>query len=138
MSTPSDDGPEAARALFLRGLASVPRSLVPSTIGDMVVDAPLLADYSGHYSLLKVRALHSPRCYPHWDALRDCIVGRVEDQARCDAAKVAYESACGEDVARNKRRVVAKLEQERRQALNARAREMEKEAEKRGAAGAPP
>ena len=90
----------------------------------MELTPELLADYTGHESLLRWRALHPPHCYPFVDSLRLCVIHREKNPDECMRYAVAYKP-CAAEV--TKQRAIWRKEREeaRRQYLAAAAREKE-------------
>lgn len=118
----------------------IPRAELPSRIGSMELTPALLDDYAGHEMLLQFRARHNPHCYPTWDKLRDCIVGRERGEEACAAAARAFKP-CAAEQARSRAAAARTRDDERRRVLAARAREQQEAAAAAAtssASGAPP
>lgn len=91
-------------------------------MGDMELTPALLDDYKGHELLLQFRARHQPHCYPLWDRLRECIVGRETREEACAAAARAFKP-CAAEQARARAMAAKVRADDRRRALAARSRE---------------
>ena len=102
----------------------------------MELTPALLDDYAGHEMLLQFRARHNPHCYPMWDKLRDCIVGRERGEEACAAAARAFKP-CAAEQARSRAAAARMREDERRRVLAARAREQQ-DAAAQAASALPP
>jgi hypothetical protein len=102
---------------------SIPPELLPTEIGTMKVTEELRLDYQGHESLLKIRARHSEDCQKHFDALRLCMLRRL-DPDKCSLIQSAY-APCAKELRSS--RLAREREQilERRKALNAKAKLLE-------------
>lgn len=103
---------------------AIPREKLPARFGDMELTPELLADYSGHETLLRFRALHSPQCYPAVDNLRLCIVHKEKREDECAKFAMAYKP-CAADVAKRRALLRKEREEDRRRALAASVREKE-------------
>lgn len=110
----------------------IPASEMPDAIGDMRITPELAAEYAGHEVLLKQRAKHPPHCYRAFDALRLCLVGRV-DKATCEKVAAAYQP-CARELKKAKVARMMAQEDERRKILAAKAKILD-EADARGVSG---
>ena len=81
----------------------------------MELTPSLLDDYSGHEILLQFRAKHHPHCYPLWDRMRDCLVGRERDEDKCAAAARAFKPCAAEQKRARALASKARLDERRKQ-----------------------
>jgi hypothetical protein len=105
MSTPSPASNEASAVnpqphpspnpLYLSKIKSVSQGEIPDMIMNMPVTPELLKDYEGHERFLKERAKHSEQCYKAYDALRLCLIQRV-DTVTCSRVLEAYRPCAAE------------------------------------------
>ena len=114
-------GLSAPDPLALRAFARpIPHDRIPARIGEMNVTESLLEDYRGHENLLRLRAMHSSKCYREFDAMRLCLLGMI-DGDRCEKVVAAY-APCDEDLRRQALARRMTLEDERRKQLAAQAK----------------
>ena len=118
---------ELAAKVFAR---SIPREKIPARIGTMDITSELIDAYAGHENLLKIRALHSPGCYRAWDALRLCILRKIDDDEKCTKVAEIY-APCDEDLRRRAMERKMQRDDERRRILAAKSRTLAEENEKK-------